>query len=741
MKKLLSVFLAFLVAGIPMPAQSTAVTISVDASAGRRPINPMIYGVNLASTQALNDLNVPLNRFGGNHTTRYNWKHNATNRAMDWYFESLSEEGNNPGEAGDRFIIDTKNGGAEPMLTLPKLGWVAKLGPNRQRLASFSIQKYGEQTGRDWAWFPDAGNGIRVGGARIQDNDPNDANMPADSLYQQDWVRQIVGKWGTANRGGLRYYILDNEHTIWFETHRDVSRTGAHATEIRDKMIEYSARVKAIDPAAQVVGPEEWGWDGFRLSGFDHQYGARYGWGYLPDRDGVMGGMLYYPWLLSQWKAAGVKPVDVLSFHYYPQEGEYSDDTSTARQLIRNRSTRALWDPNYKDTSWIQGYVKLIPRMRQWADGYYYPGTPLALTKYSWGADKHINGATAQADVLGIFGREGLDMANRWTTPEASTPTYKAIQMYRNYDGRRSTFGDTSVRVTVPNPDQVSAFAAVRSSDNALTVMVINKQLTSSAQLNLSLATFAGAGKAEAYQTTAANAITRLADLPVTGQALSTAVPAQSITLFVLPASDPGQGGNQSPVASISATPETGYAPAAITFSGAASKDPDGSIASYAWEFGDGTTAMGVTVRKTYTADGAYVAKLTVTDDRGASATQHKMIAVNPAPTGAGCAVQYKLVNDWGSGFLGEVTVFNRGAAEYPVWTLQFNFSGDQNITSFWNSVITQSGQAVTAKDAGWNAKIPVNGSASFGFVANRTSANTVPSTFTVNGSTCSIVQ
>ena len=51
-------------------------------------------------------------------------------------------------------------------------------------------------------------------------------------------------------------------------------------------------------------------------------------------------------------------------------------------------------------------------------------------------------------------------MGARWTTPASSTPTYKAMKMYRNYDGNRSTFGDTSVAASVPNPDNVAAFAA-----------------------------------------------------------------------------------------------------------------------------------------------------------------------------------------------------------------------------------------------------------------------------------------
>ena len=80
----------------------------------------------------------------------------------------------------------------------------------------------------------------------------------------------------------------------------------------------------------------------------------------------------------------------------------------------------------------------LIPRMKNWVASY-YPGTKIGITEYNWGAEGHINGATAQADILGIFGREGLDLATRWTTPAAARPLYKAMKMFRNYDGNKST--------------------------------------------------------------------------------------------------------------------------------------------------------------------------------------------------------------------------------------------------------------------------------------------------------------
>ena len=202
-------------------------------------------------------------------------------------------------------------------------------------------------------------------------------------------------------------------------------------------------------------------------------------------------------------------------------------------QLRRNRSTRSLWDPAYVDETWINDRVQLVPRLKGWVNSY-YPGTRIGITEYNWGAENHINGATAQADIYGIFGREGLDMGARWATPAASTPTYKAMKMYRNYDGNKSTFGDTSVAASTPNPDNVAAFAAQRSTDGALTVMVINKYLSSTTPATISLTNVTHRGTAQVWQLTSANAITRLADLTVTGNSIVATLPAQSITLFVV---------------------------------------------------------------------------------------------------------------------------------------------------------------------------------------------------------------
>lgn len=307
-------------------AQSGAVTVGIDVAQSRRAIDHNVYGVAYATATQLADLNAPLNRYGGNNTSRYNWQINADNRGQDWYFQSIAESSATAGTRGDDFIGAAKSAGAQPAVTIPTIGWVARIGANRAKLASYSVAKYGPQTGSDSQWFPDAGNGIRSSdGAKITWNDQADANTPNNATIQRGWINQLVTRWGVAANGGLKYYILDNEPSLWHETHRDVHATGATMEEVRDYMLAYASEVKNADPGASVIGPEEWGWLGTKLSGYDQQYGNTNGWpawSSLPDRSSH-GQTDYLPWLLQQVQQQSAiedrRLLDVFTSHYYPR--------------------------------------------------------------------------------------------------------------------------------------------------------------------------------------------------------------------------------------------------------------------------------------------------------------------------------------------------------------------------------------------------------------------------------------
>ena len=92
-----------------------------------------------------------------------------------------------------------------------------------------------------------------------------------------------------------------------------------------------------------------------------------------------------------------------------------------------------------------------------------------------------------------------------------------------------------------------------------------------------------------------------------------------------------GGGGttNPPPVAAISATPTSGTVPLDVAFDGSGSTD-NGSIASYAWNFGDGDTATTATVNHTYVTAGTFTATLIVTDNQGATDSALVSITVDP---------------------------------------------------------------------------------------------------------------
>ncbi|MGB8370619.1 MAG: glycoside hydrolase family 44 protein [Limisphaerales bacterium] len=532
-----------LVTNVIIAGTNAPISISINASSNRIPISPLIYGVAFASSNQLADLNFTMNRSGGNNETCYNWQINAHNLDFDWYFESYPDaSATPPGATADAFVANSKYGGAQPMITIPMIGWSPKLGAGRSILYSYSTNKYGPQTSTD-PYLPAAGNGISItNNTPITWNNPTDAYFLTNSVFQQGYVQHLTGQWGFSTNGGVRYYIMDNEHSIWFSTHQDIHPVGPTMQEIWTDMLTYASMVKSNDPNALVCGPEEWGWNGYLYSGYDQQWSGQHG-DYnpadYPDRK-ANGGWDYMPWLLNQFYQFSTtnhqRLLDYFTLHCYPQEGSVSGNAvDSATELLRNQSTRVFWDTNYVDPSWINTNIMLIPRMKTWV-ATNYPGTKIGITEYNWGAEPYINGATAQADILGIFGSQGLDLATRWEIPDPSTPTYLAMKLYRNYDGQKSTFGDTSILTVVPNPDDLSAFGAVRTSDGAMTFMVINKDLNNATPITASITNFNATGTVQRWQLTSANVINQLANVTLTNKVLSDVVPSQSITLYVLPA-------------------------------------------------------------------------------------------------------------------------------------------------------------------------------------------------------------
>lgn len=544
----LAALLVALVCATALFADNPPVTVNVNNAANRHPIDPRIYGAAWATSAEITSLGLTLNRWGGNAMSRYNWVFSTANRCKDYYFYNIpdSVSGGHPAgwNSADDFISLTRNAGAQPVMTIPMLALLPKdatkrcsfpqsLFPGQEEYSTFEPITCGN--GRT-----DEGNGMVGDGPRILGvADPNNISTSYPLSHQGDWVQHMITTWGNAAAGGMRYYSLDNEPGLWSFDHWDAHPSGTTYDEVWAKMSELGAIIRAKDAGAVITGGEEWGWSGYFQSGLDMENG-----------DGgdaaAHGGEAYYDWLLDQFHqyeiAHGTRILDVFTAHFYPQKGEFwSGRVDAEMQELRNRSTRSLWDPNYVDESWIGdtevggAKVRLIPRLKEWVANH-YPGTLVGITEYNWGDIDHINGATTQADILGIFGREALDVGVRWEAPGVNTFEGSAFKIYRNYDGGGAKFGDTSVSASGPNPDDVAVFASQRSSDNALTIMLIAKTLTGNTPATVNLAGFSPAGSVQRWQITSASRnIVHLTDLAIVTPSVSLTLPAQSITLLVIP--------------------------------------------------------------------------------------------------------------------------------------------------------------------------------------------------------------
>ncbi|WP_415858563.1 cellulose binding domain-containing protein, partial [Micromonospora rifamycinica] len=123
------------------------------------------------------------------------------------------------------------------------------------------------------------------------------------------------------------------------------------------------------------------------------------------------------------------------------------------------------------------------------------------------------------------------------------------------------------------------------------------------------------------------------------------------------------------------------------------------------------------------------------------AATTLLLVSATAVQTGAsaaaaGCQVDYAVSSSWQGGFGANVTITNLGD---PVssWRLTWSWPAGQTVTQLWNGSYTQAGAQVTVTNASYNGAIPTNGTASFGFNGSWTGSNPAPTSFSLNGTTC----
>lgn len=553
-----------LVAAVILCAASARadVTVSVDAEANQHPISPLIYGMNYPDAGQLT-AGVPIARWGGNSTSRYNYQIDVHNTANDYYFENLpgcfnsaanycSSPPADPKEHSEAnaFLAAAQAAGASQLFTLPTVGYIAT--PPAAYSHPFTCGCPRSFAGNQDSYDPydtNCGN-CKVGGAYIIPPSVPTTSMAVAPGWDADWVTYLTQKFGPSN--GRRIYALDNEPALWSSTQHDVHPMRLTYDELWQRMRDHAVAILEADATAQISGPAEWGWLNYICSDADIiQNGCSAS---SPDR-AAHGGEELVAWLLDQAAAYeqqhGTRILHYLDLHYYPQGGN-----SPA-------NLRSLWDPTYVDPSFINTAIKLIPRMHDWVDQH-YPNTKLLLSEYDFYHHNEPLGAITYAEALGIFGREGLDAATAWSPPGTTEAAFGAFLLYLDYDGAGGHFETTSVATTVTGTG-ISAFAAT--GGTKMTLVLVN-ETADAAPVTVQLHNFITATTAS-YFTGASPVIAKQPDVAINADQLSVTVPAMSFSLLAIP--------RDVPLADNSISVDGGASPSGTGGCGCGSTNPGGT--------------------------------------------------------------------------------------------------------------------------------------------------------------------
>jgi hypothetical protein len=559
-------------------AQTTP-TLTVDAAGNPHPINPDIYGIANYGLDAnfAREIEVPNIRWGGDGTTRYNWEVDSSNAGFDWYFMGGNGEATATPSASVDLMVNTYKtaSNAHTLLTIPIIPYVNKTAA---WTCSFPVSVYGPQQSTNPYVHPNGdncGNSIASNGTQLADNNIFANHIDNTVALQQGWVQHLISTFGTAANGGVPYYQLDNEPGGWSNTHRDVEPTQPDYDTIISLGQQYAAMIKQTDPSAKVFGPVD-----FTLGG----------WIGTPSKqNNLFAGQYYLQQMAAYDQANHQRILDYFDEHYY------GGGATDAAELA---DTRTLWDPSYNSGTWVEqfyfdGPMNLIPRFQNWIQTY-YPGTKLAISEYSFamGTNPLVDMLT-ETDVLGIYGRQSVDFANLWTVPKPTDPVAYSFRIYRNFDGAGGRFGETSVTSNSTDQGQLSVYGALRSSDDALTIVAINKT-TGPIQTSLSLVNFNSTSSALVYTYSNANLTQIVVGTPVSvdSNSVTYSFPAYSATVFVFTPAAATPAGTITTVAASSTRLTTGQS---VTLTATIAPKSGSGAPTGTATFRDGLTQIGAT--------------------------------------------------------------------------------------------------------------------------------------------------
>ncbi|MEO1498008.1 MAG: glycoside hydrolase family 44 protein [Planctomycetota bacterium] len=456
------------------------VAFTIDATAGGKPISPRIYGVNDGATLPSGVAGV---RLGGNRWTGYNWETNNSNAGEDFFHvndQFLTQafgQTTPPGEAVRPTLQETAALGGYTAVTVPMAGYVsADQNGTVTPAQTAPSSRWHELRQRKESVYP---------GASLSLN----PNLNDNYVFTDEFVNWVED---TKTPEQEVFYVLDNEPSLWDNTHPYLWGSNRPTfAEVRDLSIATATTIKDTADGAKVLGGVTFGWSGAQsLQGapdYDQQ---------VPPSNRPLDQLHYNRWLLEQFaveeQQQGRVLMDALDLHWYPEARgggtRIIGQTPITPEIIEARvqAPRSLWDPTYIEDSYItrdilrdysgqgndQG-VELLNRVRADIDEL-KPGTLISVSEYNYGGGNHISGGIAQADVLGVFGREGVWNASWWPIENAANSGYviAGFEMFTDFDGEGGSFGDVSLTAATDD-DAASSVYASRSADNPNEMIIV----------------------------------------------------------------------------------------------------------------------------------------------------------------------------------------------------------------------------------------------------------------------------
>lgn len=513
------------------------VTINVNAALDKKPVSPFIYGRNnnfsnvFGTPTTASEITLYKEaglRFArennGNNATKYNWQKKISSHP-DWY--------NNVYDHDWDFACETIEANMPDIGVMWSFQLIGKVAANKNN--NFNDWAYNNSQ-----WWEGVAQNLAGGG----EMNPTGTKAKVEGnpdLYLEDWPAEsttgILDHWFGAGGKGyskeqFQYWNMDNEPEIWSGTHDDVMPTQLSADAFMTKYFAVAKKAREKFPEIKLVGPvpaNEWQW---------------YKW----SNESLKIDGKYYPWLeyfikrvADEQKTSGIRLLDVLDIHFYPGETANADVVQLHRIFYDEtyaypgangiRTMNGSWD-----TSLNKEYI--FKRVEDWLNLHFGEGHGITLSLSEFGSNSSNPNANAvlYASMLGTFANYGVEIFTPWTWKPGMWETLHLFSRYAK---------PTNVRSTSSAESTVSAYTTLSSDADSLTVILVNKHVTTAQTTTVSLAGFAApAGDynvlelsslpaSETFKSHSNNAL-KSRKATVTGNSFQISLPPLSITAVLL---------------------------------------------------------------------------------------------------------------------------------------------------------------------------------------------------------------